>query len=223
MACPWMPFPRYVRWTDAGWRLPSFTTDLSLLLAPHQGEPQRTLSGMSKTLRRRCNRVQAHEAGRVSVGDSLNDSSHTTRVCRVVEVARPLLLMHFIAFLLAPRPNRSPKSDESSLKPIPQPSSRSCSPRTPTFQRHLHDRPTDRSHTHTRTLRLKRLQAAKKQREKEKKDADVMSKRHAANVRVKQRAQVHIQGMTTKIANEDVSEIMRNNGRMSIGRGGQHL
>lgn len=50
-----------------------------------------------------------------------------------------------------------------------------------------------------------------------------MSKRHAANVRVKQRAQVHIQGMTTKIANEDVSEIMRNNGRMSIGRGGQHL
>lgn len=30
-----------------------------------------------------------------------------------------------------------------------------------------------------------------------------------ANVRVRQRAQVHIQGMTTKIANEDVSIIVR--------------
>ena len=52
---------------------------------------------------------------------------------------------------------------------------------------------------------LKRLQAAKKQREKEKKDAETNARRHAANVRVRQRAQVHIQGMTTKIANEDVS------------------
>lgn len=51
---------------------------------------------------------------------------------------------------------------------------------------------------------LKRLQAAKKQREKEKKDAETNARRHAANVRVRQRAQVHIQGMTTKIANEDV-------------------
>ncbi|KAK9897679.1 hypothetical protein P389DRAFT_185634 [Cystobasidium minutum MCA 4210] len=50
---------------------------------------------------------------------------------------------------------------------------------------------------------LKRLQAAKKQREKEKKDAETNARRHAANVRVRQRAQVHIQGMTTKIANED--------------------
>jgi len=52
--------------------------------------------------------------------------------------------------------------------------------------------------------RLKRLQAAKKQRDRERKDAGSLSKRHAANVRVKQRAQVHIQGMTTKMANEDV-------------------
>lgn len=53
---------------------------------------------------------------------------------------------------------------------------------------------------------LKKLQAAKKQREKEKKDAQVNARRHAANVRVRQRAQVHIQGMTTRIANEDVSQ-----------------
>lgn len=51
---------------------------------------------------------------------------------------------------------------------------------------------------------LKRLQAAKKQRDKEKKDAEVTAKRHAANVRVRQRAQVHIQGMSTRIANEEV-------------------
>lgn len=56
---------------------------------------------------------------------------------------------------------------------------------------------------------LKRLQAAKKQREKEKKEAETNARRHAANVRVRQRAQVHIQGMTTKIANEDVSAIYR--------------
>lgn len=52
--------------------------------------------------------------------------------------------------------------------------------------------------------RLKRLQQAKKQREKERKDLELMNRKHLANVRVKQRNQVHIQGLTTKMANEDV-------------------
>lgn len=52
--------------------------------------------------------------------------------------------------------------------------------------------------------RLKRLQAAKKLRDKRRKD-DALTVKNMANVRVRQRAQVHIQGMTTKIANEDVS------------------
>jgi len=56
---------------------------------------------------------------------------------------------------------------------------------------------------------LKRLQAAKKQREREKRDADVLSRKHAANVRVRQRSQVHLQGMTTKIANEDTMHSLK--------------
>lgn len=51
--------------------------------------------------------------------------------------------------------------------------------------------------------RLKRLQAAKKLRDKRRKD-EALTVKNLANVRVRQRAQVHIQGMTTKIANEDV-------------------
>lgn len=51
--------------------------------------------------------------------------------------------------------------------------------------------------------RLKRLQAAKKLRDKRRKE-EAASVKNLANVRVRQRAQVHIQGMTTKIANEDV-------------------
>lgn len=54
--------------------------------------------------------------------------------------------------------------------------------------------------------RLKRLQAAKKLRDKRRKD-DALTVKNMANVRVRQRAQVHIQGMTTKIANEDVSTV----------------
>ncbi|KDE06108.1 hypothetical protein MVLG_03525 [Microbotryum lychnidis-dioicae p1A1 Lamole] len=49
---------------------------------------------------------------------------------------------------------------------------------------------------------LKRLQAAKKLRDKRRKDEE-LSVKNRANVRVRQRAQVHVQGMTTKIANED--------------------
>ncbi|KAL8278257.1 hypothetical protein RQP46_009430 [Phenoliferia psychrophenolica] len=49
---------------------------------------------------------------------------------------------------------------------------------------------------------LKRLQAAKKLRDKRRKD-EALTVKNLANVRVRQRAQVHIQGMTTKIANED--------------------
>lgn len=53
--------------------------------------------------------------------------------------------------------------------------------------------------------RLKKLQQAKKQRDKERKDLELMNRKHLANVRVKQRNQVHVQGLTTKMANEDVS------------------
>ncbi|KAA1117658.1 transcriptional repressor proteinral negative regulator of transcription subunit 4 [Puccinia graminis f. sp. tritici] len=52
---------------------------------------------------------------------------------------------------------------------------------------------------------LKRLQQAKKQREKERKDQELVNRKHLANVRVKQKNQVHVQGLTTKVANEDVS------------------
>lgn len=50
---------------------------------------------------------------------------------------------------------------------------------------------------------LKRLQQAKKQRDKERKDLELLNRKHLANVRVKQKNQVHVQGLTTKIANED--------------------
>jgi len=50
---------------------------------------------------------------------------------------------------------------------------------------------------------LKRLQQAKKQREKERKDQELVNRKHLANVRVKQKNQVHVQGLTTKVANED--------------------
>ncbi|MBW0520439.1 hypothetical protein O181_060154 [Austropuccinia psidii MF-1] len=50
---------------------------------------------------------------------------------------------------------------------------------------------------------LKRLQQAKKQREKERKDLELVNRKHLANVRVKQKNQVHVQGLTTKIANQD--------------------
>jgi hypothetical protein len=53
--------------------------------------------------------------------------------------------------------------------------------------------------------RLKRLQAARKQREREKKDLEVNNRRNLSNVRVRHKTQVHIQGLTTKVANEDVS------------------
>ena len=56
--------------------------------------------------------------------------------------------------------------------------------------------------------RLKRLQAAKKIRDKRRKD-DALTVKNMANIRVRQRAQVHVQGMTTKIANEDVSPLSR--------------
>lgn len=50
---------------------------------------------------------------------------------------------------------------------------------------------------------MKRLQAAKKLRDKRRKDAE-LAMQNKANVRVRQRTQVHITGMTTKEANEDV-------------------
>jgi CCR4-NOT transcription complex subunit 4 len=49
------------------------------------------------------------------------------------------------------------------------------------------------------------LQQAKKQRDKERKDQELVNRKHLANVRVKQKNQVHVQGLTTKVANEDVS------------------
>lgn len=55
--------------------------------------------------------------------------------------------------------------------------------------------------------RLKRLQQAKKQRDKDRKDLELVNRKHLANVRVKQKNQVHVQGLTTKIANEDVSVV----------------
>lgn len=52
--------------------------------------------------------------------------------------------------------------------------------------------------------RLKRVQAAQKLRDKRRKD-EALAFQAKANIRVRQRTQVHVQGMTTKIANEDVS------------------
>ena len=50
---------------------------------------------------------------------------------------------------------------------------------------------------------MKRLQAAKKLRDKRRKDSE-LAMQNKANVRVRQRTQVHITGMTTRQANEDV-------------------
>ncbi|KAG0143697.1 hypothetical protein CROQUDRAFT_660872 [Cronartium quercuum f. sp. fusiforme G11] len=67
---------------------------------------------------------------------------------------------------------------------------------------------------------LKRLQQAKKQRDKERKDLELTNRKHLANVRVKQKNQVHVQGLTTKIANEDTlaqlktSELFSSYGRI---------
>ncbi|KAI5480545.1 CCR4-NOT transcription complex subunit 4 [Pseudohyphozyma bogoriensis] len=55
---------------------------------------------------------------------------------------------------------------------------------------------------------LKRLQAAKKLRDKKRKE-EAATVKNLANVRVRQRAQVHIQGMTTKIANEDTLNYLK--------------
>ncbi|BGP49139.1 transcriptional repressor proteinral negative regulator of transcription subunit 4 [Rhodotorula kratochvilovae] len=49
---------------------------------------------------------------------------------------------------------------------------------------------------------MKRLQAAKKLRDKRRKDSE-LAMQNKANVRVRQRTQVHITGMTTRQANED--------------------
>lgn len=50
---------------------------------------------------------------------------------------------------------------------------------------------------------MKRLQAAKKLRDKRRKDSE-LAMQNKANVRVRQRTQVQITGMTTRQANEDV-------------------
>lgn len=50
---------------------------------------------------------------------------------------------------------------------------------------------------------MKRLQAAKKLRDKRRKETEAVMQ-NKANVRVRQRTLVHITGMTTKQANEDV-------------------
>lgn len=54
---------------------------------------------------------------------------------------------------------------------------------------------------------LKRLREAKKVRDKRRKESESMLHSSKANVRVRQRCQVHIQGMTTKTANEDVRRV----------------
>ncbi|GAA94926.1 uncharacterized protein L969DRAFT_89885 [Mixia osmundae IAM 14324] len=56
---------------------------------------------------------------------------------------------------------------------------------------------------------LKRLQAAKRQKEKEKKELEITNRRHLSNVRVKQKNQVHITGLTTKYANEDTLHALK--------------
>lgn len=56
----------------------------------------------------------------------------------------------------------------------------------------------------TRDHRMKRLQAAKKLRDKRRKETEA-AMQNKANVRVRQRTLVHVTGMTTKQANEDVS------------------
>ncbi|KAH8929191.1 hypothetical protein BT69DRAFT_281840 [Atractiella rhizophila] len=53
---------------------------------------------------------------------------------------------------------------------------------------------------------LKRLQNLKKQKEKQKKDLELLNRKNLANVRVKQKCQVHIQGYTARFANEDGPE-----------------
>ncbi|GAA5953288.1 hypothetical protein JCM3765_007463 [Sporobolomyces pararoseus] len=55
---------------------------------------------------------------------------------------------------------------------------------------------------------MKRLQAAKKLRDKRRKD-EAQRIQLKADVRVRQRTQVHIQGMTTKIANEDTLQQLK--------------
>ncbi|GAA6014145.1 hypothetical protein JCM11491_004119 [Sporobolomyces phaffii] len=55
---------------------------------------------------------------------------------------------------------------------------------------------------------MKRLQAAKKLRDKRRKD-EAQRIQLKADVRVRQRTQVHVQGMTTKIANEDTLQQLK--------------
>ncbi|TNY18184.1 hypothetical protein DMC30DRAFT_71583 [Rhodotorula diobovata] len=57
---------------------------------------------------------------------------------------------------------------------------------------------------------MKRLQAAKKLRDKRRKDSE-LAMQNKANVRVRQRTQVHITGMTTRQANEDTLAQLKDN------------
>jgi len=67
---------------------------------------------------------------------------------------------------------------------------------------------------------MKRLQAAKKLRDKRRKD-EAQRIQLKADVRVRQRTQVHVQGMTTKIANEDTLQQLK--GPDSFGQYGKIL
>lgn len=57
--------------------------------------------------------------------------------------------------------------------------------------------------------RLRRIQLAKKQRDRERKNPEPNARRNLANVRVKQKSQVHIQGLTSRYANEDTLPAMK--------------
>ncbi|GAA5935913.1 CCR4-NOT core ubiquitin-protein ligase subunit MOT2 [Sporobolomyces koalae] len=65
---------------------------------------------------------------------------------------------------------------------------------------------------------MKRLQAAKKLRDKRRKD-EALRIQQKSDVRVRQRTQVHVQGMTTKIANEDTLQQLK--GPESFGQYGK--
>ena len=55
--------------------------------------------------------------------------------------------------------------------------------------------------------RVRHLQALKKQRDREKKDNEILGRKHLTNVRVKQKSQVQVYGLTAKTANEDVRHL----------------
>lgn len=48
------------------------------------------------------------------------------------------------------------------------------------------------------------MQALQKQRERERKDLEAISQSHLGTARIRHKLQVHIQGLTASVANEEV-------------------